>query len=169
MAKIDFKKSLNSEQERAATAEDGIVLVLAAAGTGKTRTIVYRVAYLVEKGVEPEKILLLTFTNRAAREMLERAQVLLGYGIGGIWGSLATGLFASRLINPGGADGLFHGGASLIGKQAIAVAAVLAYSFAVTFVILKVVGIFGSHRLSKADEDTGLDLSQHGEIAYDFS
>ena len=63
---IDFSKVLNPEQCAAATAPDGPMLVLAAAGTGKTRTLVHRVAYLVEKGVPPERILLLTFTNRAA-------------------------------------------------------------------------------------------------------
>ena len=80
----DFSKVLNPEQCAAATAADGPMLVLAAAGTGKTRTLVHRVAYLVEKGIPPERILLLTFTNRAAREMLERAQNLVP-GVEGIW------------------------------------------------------------------------------------
>ena len=80
----DFAKVLNPEQCAAATAPDGPMLVLAAAGTGKTRTLVHRVAYLVEKGVPPERILLLTFTNRAAREMLERAESLVP-GMGGVW------------------------------------------------------------------------------------
>ena len=84
MDKIDFSKVLNSEQCAAATAPDGPLLVLAAAGTGKTRTLVHRVAYLVEKGVPPERILLLTFTNRAAREMLERAAQLVP-GLDAIW------------------------------------------------------------------------------------
>ena len=81
---IDFAKVLNPEQCAAATAPDGPMLVLAAAGTGKTRTLVHRVAYLVERGVPPERILLLTFTNRAAREMLERAETLVP-GMGGVW------------------------------------------------------------------------------------
>ena len=81
---IDFAKVLNPEQCAAATASDGPMLVLAAAGTGKTRTLVHRVAYLVENGVPPERILLLTFTNRAAREMLERAETLVP-GMGGVW------------------------------------------------------------------------------------
>jgi len=81
---IDFAKELNPEQCTAATASDGPMLVLAAAGTGKTRTLVHRVAYLVEQGVPPERILLLTFTNRAAREMLERAEQLVP-GMGGVW------------------------------------------------------------------------------------
>ena len=81
----DFSKLLNPQQCAAATAEDGPILVLAAAGTGKTRTLVHRVAYLVEKGVEPERILLLTFTNRAAREMLERARQVIGEEVEAIW------------------------------------------------------------------------------------
>ena len=66
----DFSKLLNPEQCAAATAGDGPLLVLAAAGTGKTRTLVHRVAFLVEQGVPADRILLLTFTNRAAREMI---------------------------------------------------------------------------------------------------
>ena len=64
---------LNPQQREAATAGDGPILVIAGAGTGKTRTLAYRVAFLLEKGVEPERILLLTFTRRAAQEMLNRA------------------------------------------------------------------------------------------------
>ena len=85
-APINFEKSLNAEQLATVTAPDGPLFVLAAAGTGKTRTLVYRVAYLVQKGVDARRILLLTFTNRAAREMLERAQALVGESIGGLWG-----------------------------------------------------------------------------------
>ncbi len=85
-APIDFAKSLNAEQLATVTAPDGPLFVLAAAGTGKTRTLVYRVAYLVQKGIDARRILLLTFTNRAAREMLERAQALVGGSVGGLWG-----------------------------------------------------------------------------------
>jgi len=81
----DFAKLLNREQLEAATAGNGPLLVLAAAGTGKTRTLVHRVAYLIECGVPPERILLLTFTNRAAREMLERAQAVVGDAAAAIW------------------------------------------------------------------------------------
>lgn len=86
MQTIDFEKALNPEQLAAVRAPDGPLFVLAAAGTGKTRTLVYRVAYLVQKGVSADRILLLTFTNRAASEMLERARALVGPGISGIWG-----------------------------------------------------------------------------------
>jgi DNA helicase II / ATP-dependent DNA helicase PcrA len=74
---IDYKNQLNPAQYEAVTSVDGPHLVIAGAGTGKTRTITYRVAYLVELGVKPEAVLLLTFTRRAAQEMLRRASVLL--------------------------------------------------------------------------------------------
>ncbi|MFB0533226.1 MAG: ATP-dependent helicase [Desulfatiglandales bacterium] len=74
--KIDYKKVLNKVQLSAVTAPDGPILVIAGAGSGKTRTLVYRVAWLVEKGVPPREILLLTFTSKAAKEMLERASRL---------------------------------------------------------------------------------------------
>lgn len=83
---IAFEKDLNEEQLRAVQAPDGPVLVIAAAGTGKTRTLTYRVAWLVERGIDPRRILLLTFTNKAAREMLDRAQALVGEAVGGLWG-----------------------------------------------------------------------------------
>ena len=87
------------------------------------------------------------------------------HGVGGAWGILATGLFASALINSDGANGLFFGG-SLLGKQVIAAAVVAAYSFVVTFVLLKVIGVITPLRVEKDDEETGLDLSQHGEVGY---
>jgi DNA helicase-2/ATP-dependent DNA helicase PcrA len=74
---IDYRSELNEQQFAAATAPAGPFLVIAGAGTGKTRTLIYRVAYLVETGIRPENIFLLTFTRRAAREMLTRASVLL--------------------------------------------------------------------------------------------
>jgi len=74
---IDYAGELNPQQYAVVTAADGPVLVIAGAGTGKTRTLIYRVAYLVETGVPPEQIVLLTFTRRAAAEMLGRASGLL--------------------------------------------------------------------------------------------
>ena len=74
---IDFRKELNDAQFEAATAKDGPVLVIAGAGTGKTRTLVYRVARLIDIGIDPRTILLLTFTRRAAEEMLRRASLLM--------------------------------------------------------------------------------------------
>jgi len=76
---IDYKNELNPVQYDAITSVNGPHLVIAGAGTGKTRTIVYRVAYLVELGIKPEHILLLTFTRKASQEMLRRAAILLDY------------------------------------------------------------------------------------------
>jgi DNA helicase-2/ATP-dependent DNA helicase PcrA len=74
---IDYRNELNPAQYEAVTSVNGPHLIIAGAGTGKTRTITFRVAYMVELGVRPETILLLTFTRRAAQEMLRRASVLL--------------------------------------------------------------------------------------------
>ena len=82
----DLASLLNKEQFEAATAPDGPLLILAAAGTGKTRTLVYRVVHLIERGVYPSEILLLTFTNRAAREMLDRAESVTPGITSGLWG-----------------------------------------------------------------------------------
>ena len=82
-----YKQELNAEQFRVVVAPPRASLVVAGAGTGKTRTITYRVAYLIEQGVSPQKILLATFTNRAAREMLRRVENLTGsQNVHKIWG-----------------------------------------------------------------------------------
>lgn len=83
---IDYEAELNPDQYAAVTAPDGPALVLAGAGSGKTRTLTYRVAYLLEKGVWPNQILLLTFTNKAAREMLQRVEELTGFPSWKFWG-----------------------------------------------------------------------------------
>ena len=75
---IDYAAALNPQQLAAVTAGDGPSLVIAGAGSGKTRTLVYRVAYLIDSGVDPSNILLLTFTRKAAQEMLQRAGELIG-------------------------------------------------------------------------------------------
>ncbi|MCX5726471.1 MAG: ATP-dependent helicase [Candidatus Saganbacteria bacterium] len=84
--KIDYKKDLTEEQFPIVTAPPGPILVIAGAGSGKTRTITYRVAYLVESGIPLEKILLVTFTNKAAKEMLHRVENLLQKDLAGLWG-----------------------------------------------------------------------------------
>ena len=96
---IDYKSQVNAAQHEAVTSVDGPHLIIAGAGTGKTRTITYRVAYLVELGVKPESILLLTFTRRAAQEMLRRASILLD----------------SRCENVAG--GTFHSFANIVLRQ----------------------------------------------------
>lgn len=83
---IDFAAELNTEQHEAVTSPAGPALVLAGAGSGKTRTLTYRVAYLLSQGVQPAEILLLTFTNKAAREMLQRVEDLTGVPGRHFWG-----------------------------------------------------------------------------------
>ena len=83
---IDYAAELNAQQLAAVTSAPGAALVIAGAGSGKTRTLTYRVAWLLEQGVSAGSILLLTFTNKAAREMLDRVASLLPQGIAGLWG-----------------------------------------------------------------------------------
>jgi DNA helicase-2/ATP-dependent DNA helicase PcrA len=84
--RLHYEKDLNPEQHAVVMHPGGPMLVLAGAGTGKTRTVTYRVARLIETGVRPENILLLTFTNKAAREMMRRVEFLIGRNIQGLWG-----------------------------------------------------------------------------------
>ncbi len=88
------------------------------------------------------------------------------HGVGGTWGALATGIFASTAVNPAGADGLLAGNPSLLVAQFVSVIATIAYSLIVTFVLLKVVDALFGLRAVQDDEILGLDLSQHGERAY---
>ncbi len=90
------------------------------------------------------------------------------HGVGGTWGALATGLFASKAINSAGTDGLFFGNPSLIGIQALSVVSTWVYSFVVTLIILKILDWTVGLRVTEEHEITGLDLSQHGETGYSF-
>ena len=83
---IDYAAELNEQQLAAVSAPPGPLLVIAGAGSGKTRTLTYRVAYLLENGIDPRNILLLTFTNKAARQMLDRVANLLPVDASGLWG-----------------------------------------------------------------------------------
>jgi Amt family ammonium transporter len=86
--------------------------------------------------------------------------------MGGTWGALATGIFASVSVNAVGADGLIHGNWGLLGKQVIAVAVVWAFAFSMTWIIGKIIDKTMGLRVSKTEESLGLDISQHGESAY---
>ena len=88
------------------------------------------------------------------------------HGVGGVLGTLATGLFASTLINPAGSNGLLFGGYQLLGSQMTAVAVTAVYSFIATVILLKILDAFIGLRIDEEAELHGLDLSQHGESGY---
>ena len=88
------------------------------------------------------------------------------HGVGGLWGALATGLFATTAVNAAGKDGLFFGNPQLLGIQAMDALTTIGYSVAVTFIILKVVDLVIGLRVSAEEEEQGLDLTQHSEIGY---
>jgi Amt family ammonium transporter len=90
------------------------------------------------------------------------------HGLGGSWGALATGIFASKAVNPAGADGLLHGNPGLLLTQLIGVLASWVLAIVGTFLILKLVGVMTSLRVTEDEEITGLDLALHGEEAYNF-
>ncbi len=90
------------------------------------------------------------------------------HGLGGTWGALATGLFASTLINPNGANGLFFGNPGQLWIQFITVIATATFAFVMTSIILKVVDVIVGLRVTEEDEERGLDISQHNETGYSF-
>ncbi len=94
---IDYEKELNSQQLAAVRADPGPILVIAGAGSGKTRTLTYRVAYLIENGLPPDRLLLLTFTNKAAREMLHRVSNVLPADGSKLWGGTFHSI-ANRIL-----------------------------------------------------------------------
>lgn len=90
------------------------------------------------------------------------------HGVGGTFGAIMVGIFASKAINPAGSNGLLYGNLSMLGVQALSVAATITYSFVVTWVILKILDKTLGLRVNGEDELDGLDLSQHGESGYSF-
>ena len=86
--------------------------------------------------------------------------------VGGTVGALATGIFAAKILNPAGNNGLLYGNASLLGVQAIAILASIAFSAIMTFIIFKLIDITVGVRVSEKDERAGLDLSEHGEVGF---
>ena len=103
---------------------------------------------------------------RGKSKLDESLDVFACHGLGGTWGALATGIFATVAVNPAGANGLLYGNPMQILKQLAAIGSVWAYTFVVTFVIVKVVQKTMGVRVSKTEESLGLDISQHGERAY---
>jgi DNA helicase-2/ATP-dependent DNA helicase PcrA len=106
---INYAAELNEQQLAAVTAPPGPLLVIAGAGSGKTRTLTYRVAYLLENGVDARNILLLTFTNKAARQMLDRVSNLLPVDAAGIWGGTFHSIGNRMLRRHGSALGYSSG------------------------------------------------------------
>jgi Amt family ammonium transporter len=103
---------------------------------------------------------------RARTTLDDSLDVFACHGAGGMWGTIATGLFASSLINSAGPNGLFFGNPSLVLVQALAVVVVAVFGFVGSYVLLRIINIFTPVRVSKEEEDAGLDMSQHGEEAY---
>jgi len=106
---IEYAAELNEQQLAAVTASPGPLLVIAGAGSGKTRTLTYRVAYLLENGIDPRNILLLTFTNKAARQMLDRVANLLPVDASGLWGGTFHSIGNRMLRRHGSALGYSSG------------------------------------------------------------
>src|ERR1051325_10955335 len=106
---IDYAAELNEQHHAAVVAPPGPLLVIAGAGSGKTRTLTYRVAYLLENGIDPRNILLLTFTNKAARQMLDRVANLLPVDSSGIWGGTFHSVGNRMLRRHGSALGYNNG------------------------------------------------------------
>ncbi len=100
------------------------------------------------------------------RGMDDSLDVFACHGLGGIWGALATGIFASVAINPAGADGLLYGGGIQLIRQLLALVVVGAYAFGVTWGLGKLVDITMGLRVGQEEETVGLDIAQHGERAY---
>ena len=96
----------------------------------------------------------------------ESLDVWACHGMGGTWGALATGLFATTMINPAGFDGLFYGNPGQFLIQALAALVSIAFAFGVTFVIAKLLSRFMGLRVTENEEEVGLDISEHGERAY---
>jgi Amt family ammonium transporter len=96
----------------------------------------------------------------------ESLDVWACHGMGGTWGALATGIFASAAVNSAGADGLLYGNAMQVLRQMVGIAAVWVFSFCLTWVIGKVIDVVMGLRVSATEEVVGLDISQHGERAY---
>src|SRR5437763_5457429 len=113
---VDYAVELNEQQLAAVMAPPGPLLVIAGAGSGKTRTLTYRVAYLLENGIDPQNILLLTFTNKAAREMLGRVANLLPVDASGLWGGTFHSL-GNRMLRRHGSTLGYSSGFTIMDRE----------------------------------------------------
>ena len=103
----DFLNELNPSQKQAVQHTEGPIMVIAGAGSGKTRVLTYRIANLISKGIDPFNILALTFTNKAAKEMRERINQLIGNEAQNLWMGTFHSIFSKILrFNP--QDSKFH-------------------------------------------------------------
>jgi ammonium transporter, Amt family len=137
----------------------GLVAITPAAG------FVTPLAALVIGGVAaPISYYAIRFRQRMKLD--ESLDVWACHGMGGTWGALATGLFATTSVNPAGLNGLFYGNPNQLVIQAVTVALTIVFSFGVTFVLAKVLDKLIGLRVSENEEEVGLDISEHGERAY---
>jgi DNA helicase-2/ATP-dependent DNA helicase PcrA len=114
--RIDYTSELNPQQCAAVTAPPGPALVIAGAGSGKTRTLTYRVAYLIENGIDPSNILLLTFTNKAAKEMLSRVADLVPMDLAGLWGGTFHSI-GNRILRRHAVEAGYRPGFSIMDRE----------------------------------------------------
>jgi Amt family ammonium transporter len=137
----------------------GLVAITPAAG------YVTPLAAIVIGAIAPP-ISLLAIKARQKMGLDESLDVWACHGIGGTWGALATGLFASKAVNPAGADGLFYGNPSQFLIQAAAAAVSIAFAFGMTYALARILKAVVGLRVSRDEEEVGLDISEHGEPAY---
>lgn len=104
---------------------------------------------------------------RARTRLDDSLDVFACHGVGGIWGSIATGFFASTLVNANGPNGLFYGNPYQVVIQLFAVLVTASFAFFGSYVLMRLINIFTPVRVSEEEEKRGLDLSQHGEEAYE--
>src|SRR2546421_3907467 len=113
---VNYRADLNQEQYNVVAAGGGPILVIAGAGSGKTRTVTYRVARLIESGVSPARILLVTFTNKAAREMLHRVEALIQSDIRKVWGGTFHSI-ANRVLRRHAVSIDYHEGFTILDQE----------------------------------------------------
>jgi Amt family ammonium transporter len=156
---ITWRKNKPSVLGTVTGAVVGLVAITPAAG------YVTPLAAIVIGGLA-SPISLLAIKARQKMGLDESLDVWACHGIGGTWGALATGLFASKLVNPAGADGLFYGNPSQFLIQAATVAVSILFAFGMTYLLARILKALVGLRVTHDEEEVGLDISEHGEPAY---